>query len=291
MPTQRFFEAPDGTFSYLDWGGDGPLAHIAHATGFCAGVYDPLAQILASRLGILGMDHRGHGRTSAPADPENLKSWNKFADDLGFFFNRLNGPVIAIGHSLGAVSSMMLAAKKPQLIRALVLIDPTIMPQSLNLFLFMSQRLGLTKIFPIVSGAARRNPVWPDRSTILEAYSQRAPFNIWTEGFLKGYLDYGFEDIESGSVRLRCEPAWESRCFSTCPAGVWKIPSQLKAPVLIIYGSSSDVFLGKCAIKFKRECPAVELKRIEGVGHFVPMEKPQQTAQSIFEFLERLKIL
>ena len=291
MPVQRFFEAPDGTFSYLDWGGDGPLTHIAHATGFCAGVYDPLAQMLATRLGVVGMDNRGHGRTSAPADPKNLRSWNTFADDLGFFFNRLKAPVISIGHSLGAVSSMMLAARQPQLIKALILIDPTIMSQSLNLLLFISQRLGFTKIFPIVSGAARRKPVWPDRSTIQEAYSKRVPFNKWTDGFLKGYLDYGFEEIESGSLKLRCQPAWESRCFSTCPAAVWKIPAQLKMPVLIIYGSSSDVFVSKCALKFKKECPMVELKRMEGTGHFVPMEQPQQTAKSVFEFLEKLKIL
>lgn len=291
MPVQRFFEAPDGTFSYLDWGGDGPLTHIAHATGFCAGVYDPLAQILVSRLALVGMDHRGHGRTSASANPKHLKSWNTFADDLGNFFQKIKGPVIAIGHSLGAVSSMMLAAKNPDLIRALILIDPTIMPQSLNLVLFLCQRLGLTKMFPIVSGAARRNPIWPDRATIMNAYSHKPPFNKWDEGFLKAYVNYGFKDIESGHVKLRCEPAWESRCFSTCPAGIWKKAGKLKTPVLIIYGSLSDVFLEGCARKFKLECPSVELKRIEGIGHFVPMEKPDQTAQSIFEFLERLKIL
>ena len=69
MPVQRFFEAPDGTFSYLDWGGDGPLTHIAHATGFCAGVYDPLAQMLVSRLVLVEWtiaDTVGHLRQLTP---------------------------------------------------------------------------------------------------------------------------------------------------------------------------------------------------------------------------------
>ena len=29
---------PDGPFHYINWGGAGPLAHISHATGFCAGM-------------------------------------------------------------------------------------------------------------------------------------------------------------------------------------------------------------------------------------------------------------
>ncbi len=291
MVVQETFDSPRGTFAYLDWGGDGPTAHIAHATGFCAGLYSPLAKILSSRLRVVGMDYRGHGMTHAPADPQTLKNWDTFADDLDLFFGRLGNPVIAMGHSLGAVTSMMLAAKRPDLVKALILIDPTIMTQSLNMALFLAQKLGLTKIFPIVSGAARRNPIWPDKSTIMKTYSGRAPFNKWSNGFLESYLDHGFEELKDGKVKLRCEPAWESRCFATCPAGAWKIPSLLKIPVLIIYGAESDVFLEKCARKFKVECPWVKLQKIDGVGHFVPMEKPRQTALSIFTFLEEIKIL
>ena len=291
MAVQRFFEAPDGIFSYLEWGGKGPLAHLAHATGFCAGVYDPLAQILSSRLAMVGMDHRGHGKTSAPAVPKDLVSWGTFANDLGSFFEGLREPVIAIGHSLGAVSSMILAANRPELVRALILIDPTIMPPMLNIVLYMAQRLNLTRLFPIVAGAAKRNPVWPTRVTVFNSYSHKVPFNRWSNGFLEAYLDYGFEELHSGQVRLRCDPAWEARCFSTCPAGSWKITGKLNVPVLIIYGSTSDVFLEKSARRFKSKCPTAQLERVEGVGHFVPMEKPTQTADAIFRFLRQLQIL
>lgn len=291
MVVQRFFDAHDGTFSYLDWGGNGPISHIAHATGFCAGVYDPLAKILSSRLGVVGMDYRGHGKTTATANPENLKDWNSFADDLACFFAKLNQPVIAIGHSLGAVSSMLLAAERPHRLKALVLVDPTIMPRSLNFVLSVAQRLGLTGMFPIVRAASKRNSTWPDRSTIYNAYSRRAPFDKWSEGFLEAYLEYGFEELPSGIIKLRCEPAWESKCFSTCPAWIWGIPGLLKIPVLIIYGAQSDVFLEKSAKKFQSECKHVTLRKIDGVGHFAPMEKPHQTARLIFEFLEQLQIL
>ena len=64
--TDYTFQGSDGVFHYIDWGGNGPIAHFAHATGLCAGVYTPLAERLNSRLKILGLDDRGHGRTTAP---------------------------------------------------------------------------------------------------------------------------------------------------------------------------------------------------------------------------------
>ena len=46
--TDYTFHGPDGEFHYIDWGGSGPMAHFAHATGLCAGVYTPLANRLRS---------------------------------------------------------------------------------------------------------------------------------------------------------------------------------------------------------------------------------------------------
>jgi pimeloyl-ACP methyl ester carboxylesterase len=114
------YQALDGEFHYIDWGGDGPVSHFSHATGLCAGVYSPLAERLKSRLKIFGMDDRGHGRTTAPANPKTLHNWDVFASDLENFFETLNGPVIAMGHSRGATASLLLAVKRPELIRALI---------------------------------------------------------------------------------------------------------------------------------------------------------------------------
>ena len=72
----HIFSGADGKFHFIDWGGEGPLAHFSHATGLCAGTYAPLAERLGTRLRVIGMDDRGHGRTRAPADPHQLKNWD-----------------------------------------------------------------------------------------------------------------------------------------------------------------------------------------------------------------------
>jgi hypothetical protein len=38
----RILSATDGEFHFIDWGGDGPLAHFSHATGLCAGHFVPM---------------------------------------------------------------------------------------------------------------------------------------------------------------------------------------------------------------------------------------------------------
>jgi pimeloyl-ACP methyl ester carboxylesterase len=143
------FQASDGEFHYIDWGGNGPVSHFSHATGLCAGVYTPLADKLKSRLKIFGMDDRGHGRTTATANPKKLKNWNIFVSDLEHFFESLNGPVIAMGHSRGATASLILAARRPDLVRALILIDPTILPYSWTWGWALAKAVGLSRCFAV----------------------------------------------------------------------------------------------------------------------------------------------
>ena len=143
----HIFETTDGNFHYIDWGGSGPLTHFSHATGLCAGTYSPLAERLTSHMRILGMDDRGHGQTRAPADLRKLKNWDGFVDDLESFFEYLGEPVIAMGHSLGATVSLLLAVKRPELIRALVLIDPTILPLSWMWWWYLAKKTGTARRF------------------------------------------------------------------------------------------------------------------------------------------------
>ena len=280
------FQQPDGEFHFIDWGGTGPLAHFAHATGLCAGAYSPLADLLRSKLHVLGMDDRGHGKTRMPADPDQLTSWNVFAADLGSFLDQLKEPVIAMGHSRGAVVSLMLALARPDLIRALVLIDPTILPFSWMWWWYLAKKSGLARWLPIIATAARRRNGWPDRESVLRSYRRKAVFRTWQDGFLEAYVADGTAKNHNDEVRLSCEPAWESKCFSVCPHDIWRYIPRLKLPVLVLYGANSDTFLAPAVKRFQSTVPHARLVCFDKCGHFVPMEQPEATTAAIFDFLK-----
>ena len=281
------FSRPDGNFHYIDWGGTGPRAHFSHATGLCAGVYSPLMSLLSSQLDIVGMDDRGHGETDVPAEPARLKSWDVFVNDLAIFFDSLNEPVIAIGHSLGATVSLLLAIRKPEVIRALVLIDPTILPFSWMWWWYLAKKTGAAKRVPIVATAARRRYVWPDRPSILASYREKAVFSRWQKEFLEAYVEAGTEVTDEGKIKLCCAPAWESRCFAVCPHDVWRYIPLLQKPTLVFYGAKSDTFLAAAAKRFKANVPEAVMVSVAETGHFVPMERPAETAEAIITFLKK----
>ena len=248
-------------------------------------MYTPLAERLKSFLKVLGMDDRGHGSTKAPANPQELKNWDIFVDDLARFVENLGQPVIAMGHSRGATVSLLLAVKRPDLIRALVLIDPTILPFSWMWWWYLAKLTGLAKFVPIVATAARRRSEWPDRKSMLEAYQVKPVFQTWTDGFLDAYIREGTEETGRETIRLCCEPVWESKCFAACPHDIWRHISRLQKPALVLYGAKSDTFLASAAKRFKAKVPQTAFRCFENAGHFVPMERPDETAEVIFDFL------
>jgi len=292
MRSDHTFRGPDGDFHYIEWGGShGPLAHISHATGFCAGTYGPLADRLKPELRMIGMDDRGHGKTRAPADPGKLKSWDTFAEDLEHFFDFLNEPVIAVGHSRGAISSMLVAVKRPELVRALILIDPTIIPHSWTWPWFLAKKLGLTRFINLAAQAGRRKSIWPDRATILSAYRHKHAFNAWEKEFLEAYIADGTEATPDGLIRLCCQPGWEQQVFASCLHDAWRYVPLIKHPTLVLYGARSYAFLPSAVERFKAKVPTANFRCFEENGHFIPMERPEETATAMITFLKDHRII
>ena len=80
---RRKVELPDRKMeiALLDWGGDGPLALLHHANGFCAGTWGLLAERLRPHYRVVALDARGHGdSTSPPVGP--AYRWIEFMNDL-----------------------------------------------------------------------------------------------------------------------------------------------------------------------------------------------------------------
>src|ERR1700742_937636 len=128
-PQREAMKLWDGEVSYLEWALRAPALLFSHATGFNAQTYRSLLQPLSERLHIYATDARGHGFTSLPATPGAAEGWTIYRDDMVRFLDGLDGrPMILAGHSMGATTSVLAALHRPDLVRALVLIEPVFAP-------------------------------------------------------------------------------------------------------------------------------------------------------------------
>ncbi len=270
-------------FKYIKWSDNGPLLHIAHATGLCSNVYTEFAKILAEKFKVIGMDFRGHGKTSACANSKNLHSWEIFYKDLEEFFRHLNEPVVALGHSMGGTVSAVLASRYPELVSKLILIEPGFMPPLWRPFVYFVQKSGLSMRVPFVTTVTRKKRSWRNKTEAMDDLHSKGPFKSWRKTILEDYISDGTKMLKDSSLELICDPIWEGKILATAPVNIWAEVSRIKCPTFVIYGENSKTFLPSVAKKLKKSLPQVILKMIPDTGHFIPMEQPENLAEIVFK--------
>jgi N-formylmaleamate deformylase len=107
---------------YYRIGGPKPPVVLAHGFSDNALCWTSIARALEETHDVVMVDARGHGRSEAP--PDGYGPLNH-ADDLAGVIAGLGlrRPIV-LGHSMGAVSVLVLAGRHPELVRAAVLEDP-----------------------------------------------------------------------------------------------------------------------------------------------------------------------
>ncbi|MFJ8619653.1 alpha/beta fold hydrolase [Streptomyces clavifer] len=113
--------------AYRFWGDPAaPPVVLAHGRGGSSGDWTRIAEQLAARHRVYALDFRGHGLSDWPG----RYSFELFRDDLHAFLEVRNLPgAVLIGHSMGGVAALLLAAQHPGLIGGLVIEDaPPLLP-------------------------------------------------------------------------------------------------------------------------------------------------------------------
>ena len=287
-PQEGYLETADGRLHYLNWRGSGPHAHFLHGNGFCAGTYSPFIELLINDFHIIASDVRGHGG-SDQINMEPIRNWTVFAEDLKSLIEQtMEPPVIGMGHSLGAATTCMAAAKYPHLFSGLVLLDPVILPRKLHWLIAVARRVGLAGKIPLARAARRRRRNFRGKQEALKLFTAgRGIFKTWSKEFIQAYMECGLLEKDSETAILKCDPELEAQIFESVPAGIWRHAGKLDCPVLAIRGELSDTFSAESALRLKRVVADYELVTIPDSGHFVPMEKPQACADAIADFIHR----
>lgn len=102
----------------------GPALLFSHGFGCDQNMWRPVAERFEGSARVVLFDHVGAGGSdSAAFDPQRHQALDGFADDLIQVVEAASlGPVVFIGHSVGATIGVIAANRRPDLFRALVLV-------------------------------------------------------------------------------------------------------------------------------------------------------------------------
>lgn len=246
------------------------VGHLAllHATGFSKEMWDPVVEELRTRgceVEAIGWDQRGHGES----DPVDLPvDWWDLGKDAAAVLSGLDRPVMGVGLSSGAAALMMAAVLKPDAIDRLVAIEPIIFPPPYRV-----------ADNPLSELALKRRPAFSSWEVAEANFASTFP--EWDPRSLEAYLRGVFDESEAG-LQLRCPPETEADYYRHGQAhGMWDRLPEVSIPVLLVAGDRSPSHPPDLVMAMAAELPNCEVAFVEGAGHLVPMERPQETAALI----------
>jgi pimeloyl-ACP methyl ester carboxylesterase len=118
-----YHQVPDGARIFYTDAGQGQPVLLLHGWSCDGNDWSWQAPDLERQYRVFTVDHRGHGRSSAPQGsyrPQVL------ADDAASLLSAVTPgqPAVVFGHSMGTVVASALAIRHPELVDSLVLVDP-----------------------------------------------------------------------------------------------------------------------------------------------------------------------
>ncbi len=264
---------PDGVgVAVHDLGGDGPDLLTLHATGFHGRTWVPLAEALRPRFHCVAMDERGHGESGVSPEldfdwPAMARDVLAVADELG-----LDRP-LGLGHSCGATLLLLAEEARPGTFEALYCYEPIMStvddppPPQPN---------------SMAAAARRRRDVFASRDVAYAVFAGKPPLSVLAPDALEAYVDFGFEDLEDGTVRLKCRPEHEALVYEHgLSHSAYRHLGQVGCPVTVACGERTDAVGPAAAERLAERIPRGRTEVLAGLGHFGPLEDPGAVAASL----------
>ena len=218
-------------------------------------------QELGGALRMVALDLPGHGES----DPAPAASVEAHAAAVADFLSALErGPSVVIGHSLGGSIAIALAARRPDLVRGLVLIASCV---KLPLVDSVGERL-----VAYLPGPLRRLLFFSMVKKVL--FAPEAPADAVT--------------ITMQELRA-CRP--ETILNDVRVARAMDLTEQaggLDVPTLVLAGSRDRLTTPALAERLSALIRGSRLRIVDGAGHMVPLEAPQSVNREIVAFVESL---
>jgi pimeloyl-ACP methyl ester carboxylesterase len=254
--------------AWRDFGGDGPSALLLHGLAGHSDEWAQTASWLTARCRVVALDARGHGRSERfPADV----SRDAVVADAVFVVEQLRlQPVVVVGQSVGGLTALSLAARRPELVRGLVLVD--------------ASPSGGEGVEEAVSATARALREWPasfgSRSDAQAFFAERFGGGLEAEAWTSGLerVGNGWQprfDVEVMARTLRdaiSVPSWEEWDSITCPTLVVRAGNGMVEP--------------ETAKEMTERLSRAQLVEIADAAHDVHLGRPDEWREALTGFLD-----
>jgi pimeloyl-ACP methyl ester carboxylesterase len=261
-----------------DLGGTGEPLVAVHATMLCGHLWAPLARQLPA-FRWWAPDLRAHGHTRTPADAD--LSWPAMAADVLATIDHLGlEGVRGVGHSMGAAALLLAEMARPGTFSALWLYDPVVRP---------SPAPGEPVPDSVLAqGARRRRATFPSRRAAFDNYSSKPPLGSADPEALAAYVEWGFEELADGSVRLRCPPDVEATIYGFGAVhGAFERLDEVRCPVTVVHGHPEEDRPSVWAPQVVARLARGRELTVPELSHFGPLEDPGGMARSIADAFGR----
>lgn len=255
--------------------GSGAPLVIAHANGFTPECYLPLRKGLPSEAALFALDDRALWAGRAP----RRESWRSGARDMIAALEAAQiSPVTLLGHSMGASVALLAAASRPDLFGRLILMEPALIAPWKMGFLALQPRPLRAQMEPARS-TAQKPGLWSDFSAALDWHRQDKTFRRVSDNDLTALVHALTQQTPNG-VTLRFSRAWEAHYY-TAAANVLPAIKRLTVPVTFILGRPSFFFDPRLQTRVFAHLPQAQVIRLAQHGHLLPLEAPEETAETL----------
>jgi pimeloyl-ACP methyl ester carboxylesterase len=263
-------DLPDGRqVSALVWGDEPAELVLIHGGGQNAHTWDSVALLLARPL--VAIDLPGHGHSSWRSD--GVYERPLIADDVAVAVAALAPDARAVvGMSLGATTAISLAARHPELVRRLGLVDAT--PGGTGegaraIGEFIRGPESFASLDEILERTIAFNPT-RSRSSLRRGVihnSRRRDDGRWV------WRHHVGNDPTVQISRRPDDDAWEE-------------VDRLRVPILLVLGGLSTVVIPANVEEFRRRQPDLQVEVVEGAGHSVQGDRPVELARLLADFVD-----
>jgi 3-oxoadipate enol-lactonase len=261
----------DGTSLYYEDTGPGSTGEtivFSHGLLWGTELFAPQIAALRARYRCVAWDHRGQGKSGA--DHRTCIGMELvWQDAVRLIQTVVGGPVHFCGLSMGGFVAMRMAARRPELVRSLLLLETSADPEPVE---NVARYRLLTRVTKLLGPRPLKNKIAPIMlgKTILADKSRRAELASFIE------------------LMARRRDIWRAVNGVVDRAGVHDELARITAPTLVVVGDEDVATPRPKAERIVRAIAGARLVTIPRAGHSSTLEEPALVTSAIEQFLQAL---